>query len=354
MFESGPRLSAAVLAGGKSLRMNGRSKSFLTYENQSFIERILAQLTDFDEVLISVDEKNKYEHLPYPLVIDEVLAIGPLGGLYSCLKQCQNDDLLVLATDMPNIKKELLEFMVEFISSDYDCFVVQSSDKIHPLCGIYKKSMLRVIEQMIAEQNYRLLDLLSRVKVKYIPLTYSCFNDDLVANINTPADLVKLRKPAVFCVSGVKNSGKTTLITKLIKAFKAEGYQVGVIKHDGHEFEIDTPGTDTYQYQQAGSDGIVIYSETKFALIKKWDEVHVEQLMAYLKDLDIIIIEGLKHSRYPKIEVVQENSICDERYLLAVATDGGFKHEKVKTVGRDDVEALIAIIKSEMYLEGAF
>ena len=341
------KLSTAVLVGGKSRRMKGKNKSFLKYDNQAFIDHILSQLADFDERLLSVATRVEYESYS-DLVEDEVKEVGPLGGLYTCLKRCRNEYLFICATDMPLIKKELIEFMREFISSDYDCYVIESDAKVHPLCGIYHKRILPVIEQMMVEKNYRMMELLRRVNVKYIPLQYSCFDESVVANINQPREWLMLKKPAVFCVSGVKNSGKTTLITELIKAFNEEGYRVGVIKHDGHEFEIDIEGTDSYQYRQAGSEAAVIYSQTQYALIQSWKSVDVEQLISYLTDMDLIMVEGLKHSHYPKVEVVREKMVCQEQNLLAIVTDSDFQHERVKTLKRHDISALIAIIKKEV------
>ena len=157
-----------------------------------------------------------------------------------------------------------------------------------------------------------------------------------------------LKKPCIFCVSGVKNSGKTSLITKLVPALKKNAYRIGVIKHDGHDFEIDVENTDTHKYRQAGSDAVVIYSQKKFALIRPWETVKIELLLEFLQDVDLIIIEGLKNSSYPKIETVIEQSVCDERYLLAIATDGDFRHEKIKTVSRNDIDILADIIENEV------
>ena len=68
------------------------------------------------------------------------------------------------------------------------------------------------------------------------------------------------KKQFILAVSGVKNSGKTTLITKLLPELKKRGLQVAVIKHDGHDFEADVPGTDSWKYAQAGADGTCVFS----------------------------------------------------------------------------------------------
>lgn len=344
------KISGAVLTGGESRRM-GRDKSFLKYDNQTFIEKLLEQLSVCDEILISVRDKSKYLQFDYLLVEDLISGIGAIGGIYSCLKTCKNDYLFVCATDMPLLESKLINFIVEFISGDYDCFVIKSTTKIQPLCAIYHKNCLPVIEKMIENGSYRLMDLLGCLKVKHIPLAYSCFEDKLVSNINNVQAYSELMKPAVMCVSGVKNSGKTTLITKVIKALKAEGYQVAIIKHDGHDFEVDLPSTDTYRHRIAGSNPTIIYSDTKWAMIKK-EKAEIEELIAKVSDADLIIIEGLKKSHYPKIEVVRKvnglQQVCDTKNLLAVASDEIFDVGSVRAVDINDIEEMIAIIKREV------
>ncbi|MCL2398518.1 MAG: molybdopterin-guanine dinucleotide biosynthesis protein B [Defluviitaleaceae bacterium] len=345
--------------------MEGHNKSFLVYENQTFINRILDQLkildrTLIDEILISVGtSKQEYEHLTYTLVEDEMKNCGPLGGIYAGLKYCQNEHLFVCATDMPKLQSELIEFMAEFVSSDYDCFVFKSvinfQERVQPLCAIYKKSLVPLIEKLIGEGKYSLHELCAGARTKYIPMKYSRFDESVLVNINFPSDFSELtrKKPIIFAVSGVKNSGKTTLITKLIASLKIEGYRIGVIKHDGHEFEIDIHNTDTYLFRQAGSDTTLIYSQTKLALIKTFanedSNLNLQQLINYFDNCDIVIVEGLKHSNLPKIEVVLENPICNEEYVMVIATDSSFIHEHIPTFSREDIPQIIAILKKYLW-----
>ena len=72
------------------------------------------------------------------------------------------------------------------------------------------------------------------------------------------------RRRLILAVSGVKNSGKTTLITKILPFLKAKGLNVAVIKHDGHDFEADVPKTDSWKFAKAGADedGIIGSAET--------------------------------------------------------------------------------------------
>lgn len=112
-------------------------------------------------------------------------------------------------------------------------------------------------------------------------------------------------KQAVIVICGIKNSGKTTLIRNLIPKLNGLGYKVATIKHDGHEFESDVPGTDSYYHQQAGAYGTAVYSKSQFMITKKEEQSSPEKLMGYFKEADFILIEGCKNSSYPKIEVIR-------------------------------------------------
>ena len=120
---------------------------------------------------------------------------------------------------------------------------------------------------------------------------------------NRAADQEK--KPLILAVSGVKNSGKTTLIAGLLPRLRAFGWKVATIKHDGHDFEPDVPGTDTYRHRQAGAYGTAIFSGTRLMVIKE-AAVTERELFAAFPEADLILLEGLKHSPYPMIEIVRE------------------------------------------------
>lgn len=190
-------ISVAILAGGKSSRMGGKNKSFLSYHNQSFIERILLAFSDMDDILISVGKNMEdYRSLPYPLVQDEISDIGPLAGIHACLKRCQNEHLFVCATDMPGITSKLVAFMTELICADYDCFVLRSQHTVEPLCAIYTKRLIPLIDKLIEEKRYSPRAILDCAKVKYISLDHSPFDKSVVANINDISDFHQLNKDA--------------------------------------------------------------------------------------------------------------------------------------------------------------
>lgn len=107
-------------------------------------------------------------------------------------------------------------------------------------------------------------------------------------------------KPLIFAVSGEKNSGKTTLIEAVLPILTARGYSIAVVKHDGHSFAPDVPGTDTRRFFDAGAMGTAVFDGEKFMLVKR-QPVDETQLFEAFPEADLILIEGLKGSSYPKL-----------------------------------------------------
>lgn len=162
-------------------------------------------------------------------------------------------------------------------------------------------------------------------------------------------------KPIVFAVSGIKNSGKTTLIEKLVTALTHKGYQVGVIKHDGHEFVADHEGTDSFRHKKAGAKNVIVYSKTKFMMIEEAEEPSLETLLALQKHMDIVILEGMKYSKFPKIEIVRASvsreNVCDPSTLIALVTDTSLRLPHVKAIQLNDFESILAEVMTYINTE---
>ena len=84
------------------------------------------------------------------------------------------------------------------------------------------------------------------------------------------AEELELKRPAVLAVSGAHNSGKTTLLEKLLPVLRSRGLKVGIIKHDGHDFTPDVPGTDSFRLREAGAEGVAVYSGTRYLLTEEF------------------------------------------------------------------------------------
>ena len=115
------------------------------------------------------------------------------------------------------------------------------------------------------------------------------------------------RQPAVLAVSGAHNSGKTTLLEKLVPILRRRGLKVGVIKHDGHDFTPDVPGTDSYRLRDAGAEGVAVYSSQRYLLTETFRLTEQDLLALFERHgYDLVLLEGFKSSGWPKIEVVRK------------------------------------------------
>ncbi|MGG7159469.1 molybdenum cofactor guanylyltransferase [Clostridium baratii] len=177
-----------ILSGGKNTRMNGKTKAFLNIDGYRFIDNILLASSDYKEKIISCNDISKYlEFKDVKLVVDKFKEIGPIGGIYSALKETTLDEALIVAGDMPFLNKEILNFLGNYKFNE-DVLVPVTNGKVQPLCSIYKKRVLETILKMIEEKDYKLKNLLNRLNVKYIDIE----NGENFSNINTVYEYEKI------------------------------------------------------------------------------------------------------------------------------------------------------------------
>jgi molybdopterin-guanine dinucleotide biosynthesis protein MobB len=130
----------------------------------------------------------------------------------------------------------------------------------------------------------------------------------------------------VISVVGRSNSGKTTLLEKLIVELKKRGYTVAAVKHSGSDFQLDHPGKDSWRLTEAGSDAVLLASPHKLAYVQKASHPPtIEEVIDFLGNrFDFILIEGFKESTIPRIEVHRKELgglISSPEKLFAVVTD---------------------------------
>ena len=343
-------------AGGKSSRM-GKDKTKLLYEGKTFLNRIITELSCFDELILSLakdDERNENsiffeqdnfsgsenksasrnpsfsDEIPSKIKIvrDEKTDSGPIEGILRSLEKSRNEYVFVCAADMPLMKKEVPVFLSQFICSDFDAYVITCEGKFQPLCTVYSKKMIPVIRAQIEKKEFKLSFLFEKVRTKFIPVESSSIPKETLSNINTPEEYRKFSAPYLFCVSGLKNCGKTRMALLLLEEFIKRGFSVGVIKHDGHDCFSDAEGTDTARFTEAGAVCTGIFSDSRFSFSanEKTDEKKIIEKIRSLKNKpEIIIIEGLKDSDFPKVEVlrscISEKSVCKKETLICTASD---------------------------------
>jgi molybdopterin-guanine dinucleotide biosynthesis protein B len=132
----------------------------------------------------------------------------------------------------------------------------------------------------------------------------------------------------IVSVVGKSDSGKTYLVERLVPLLKAKGYRIATVKHDVHGFEIDREGKDSWRHKQAGASMVVLSSPQKIAVIKDLEEEqNLEEIRnLWVRDVDLILTEGYKRARYPKIEVSlfkkADSFLCtEEDSLVAVVSN---------------------------------
>lgn len=138
--------------------------------------------------------------------------------------------------------------------------------------------------------------------------------------------MVEMPSPAIAVV-GRHNSGKTTLVEKLIFELVKRGHNVGSIKHHSHgDFDIDYPGKDSYRHREAGASETVIASPVKMARVKTLDrEIECSEIVASMPGHDIVVVEGYRKSGLPTIEVFRSGNNSDHAVAEAfsqAAKDG--------------------------------
>lgn len=130
--------------------------------------------------------------------------------------------------------------------------------------------------------------------------------------------------------AGYSGAGKTTLVERLIPAFRLKGLRVSVVKHAHHRFDIDHVGKDTYRHREAGAFEVVVASNQRLALMREFEQptqLTVHHLIAELYEgVDWVLVEGFKDSDLLKIEVWRAESgkparYVDDDFIVAIATD---------------------------------
>ena len=145
----------------------------------------------------------------------------------------------------------------------------------------------------------------------------------------TSPRLVASHSPLIG-IAGWKNSGKTTLVTRLVTEISGRGLRVATIKHAHHSFQIDDGETDSARHRRAGASQVAIVSPSRWAVVRELGDLaepKLEEIIARLEPCDLIIVEGYKRAPFPKIEVrrtasLDKGHLSDgDQYIIAIAAD---------------------------------
>src|SRR5580704_17842915 len=133
----------------------------------------------------------------------------------------------------------------------------------------------------------------------------------------------------IFGLAGWSGSGKTTLLATLIPELVGRGVTVSTIKHAHHEFDVDQPGKDSWRHRQAGASEVMVASSQRFALMQELraaPEPTLDELVARMAPVDLLLVEGFKRDPHPKLEVYQPSVgkpflYPDDPHIVAIASD---------------------------------
>ncbi len=154
----------------------------------------------------------------------------------------------------------------------------------------------------------------------------------------------------IISIVGKSESGKTTLLERLIGGLKQRGYKVAVIKHSGEDFELDTANKDSWRFSRAGSEISAICSAHKLAIIKKLErDLEPREVAQFLgSDYDLMLTEGFKQSNHLKIEVHRKEQgkelLSPPPQLLAVVTDEPLSVD-VPQFSREEITEIVDLIE---------
>ena len=175
----------AILAGGKSSRMNYNNKALLNYKEKKFIEHIIEAGKNYKEIIIISNNKEEYKGFNLRVVEDIYKGNGPLSGIHSALVNSTTDEVLCIACDMPLITEKTLNILGDY-SGDYEVLIPRVSERLQPLCSIYSKKIIRNLEEAIKENNNKLQLLIKSLNYKIIEGNEEAkFIEDDFLNINT-------------------------------------------------------------------------------------------------------------------------------------------------------------------------
>lgn len=161
----------------------------------------------------------------------------------------------------------------------------------------------------------------------------------------------------LYGVTGWKNAGKTGLMERLVTDITGRGFSVSTVKHAHHTFDVDHPGKDSHRHRVAGATEVLLASRNRFALmheLRDEEEPTLDALFAKLMPVDLVLVEGYKRDRHPKIEAFRAETGNDliapgDPTIRAIASDTPIKSDR-PVFDLNDTVAIADFILSEVGL----
>lgn len=175
----------------------GENKAFLEIQGQRIIDRIAELLKGiFSQVILVTNTPLEYSYLDLEIVTDLIPKSGALIGIYTGLFYSSYSHSFITACDMPFLNRKVIEYMIT-ISRHYDVVIPHLPDGYHPLHALYSRRCMKFIEELIREDNLKVIDFFNKVKVREVTSDEISSLDPTMnafLNVNTPEDLEKVKE----------------------------------------------------------------------------------------------------------------------------------------------------------------
>jgi len=156
----------------------------------------------------------------------------------------------------------------------------------------------------------------------------------------------------IIGLAGWSGSGKTTLLTKVIPRIVARALTVSTIKHAHHSFDLDQPGKDSHSHRLAGATEVLVGSGNRWAIIHELRgaaEPTLADLLQKASPVDLVLVEGYKAERHPKLEVYRSTNgkpllHPEDPAVVAIASDVALANARVPVVDLNDIEGIVEIL----------
>lgn len=232
------------------------------------------------------------------------------------------------------------------ILDDNELFIVQPVQLTVSLKGIISQPGLRVNCALCNEEISNERQVTKNGQI----LCSNCAGDSYYTTSGSNDQPVQKAIP-VLSVIGKSGSGKTTLLEKVVKVLSDQGYRLATVKHHSHSgFDIDIPGKDSWRFAQAGSQHVVIAAPEKWAAYRRLKaDLSLDEIIADIHDVDLILVEGYKQANQPHIEIVRaansQTLIGTPERRIAVVSDLPLD-AGVPQYSLEDIEGITGFIKS--------
>ena len=194
------KCTGVILAGGENSRFSGKNKALIRIGGKRVLDRIYEVFTIlFDKIILVTNDPVQYMEWDFDIVTDIFPFRSSLTGIHTGLFYTVTPYAFFIACDIPFIKKELIEILLDSVEANIDIVIPETSKGVEPLCSVYSKRCFKPIEEQLEKKSLKIQRMFKKVRVKKIPEDIlRTIDPGLISfsNINTPDDLARAKQIA--------------------------------------------------------------------------------------------------------------------------------------------------------------